>query len=249
MLLNRYYVYTFSGDPYCPVELFKIYSQKRPEDMNSPEKSFYLGINRHRKPEGSWYIKAAMGKNSVGDIAKNMSLKAGLSGRYTNHSGRKTAVTTLVNENIPVNEIMQLTGHKNVKSINDYSSANMQKQQHMSSVLSSITKPNNELQSTLRAIENFENSTVPESVDDNQTNFVNSDLDLNFENQIAMPESNTSLHEVPGENNNLNLPILSSPGGRLSVQFAQNNSNRFQPQSIFQGCTFNAPISITMNPK
>ena len=98
-----------------------------------------------------------MGKNTIGDIAKRMSIKAGLSGRFTNRSGRKTAITTLVNENIPVNEIMQLTGHKSVTSINDYSIASFRKQQEMSTALFSDNKPKDgsdttSIDSTMRTI-------------------------------------------------------------------------------------------------
>ena len=185
-----------------------------------------------------------------GDIAKRMSIKAGLSGRFTNHSGRKTATTTLVNENIPVNEIMQLTGHKSVKSINDYSTASIRKQQEMSTALFSANKPKagsdtTSIDSTLRAIENFENSVPAPSVP-LEENFANAEFEpVPNEYQESVDNCTTAVVES-NRNNNVSLPLTSSPGGSLSVQFAQ---NKFHPQSMFQGCTFHAPISITINSK
>lgn len=237
---------SFSGDPYCPVQLYKTYAQQRPVAMRNPESPFYLGINRQGKPESPWYICAGMGKNTIGSIAKTMSMKAGLMGRHTNHSGRKTTVTKLVEKNIPVNEIMQLTGHKNVKSINDYSTANIQKQQEMSSAISTINRPRQRIENTLRAIENFENSTASESSSTPFLQGVESEPDYTAtEEQVTVVERNNDIDEQ----NSANLPLISSPGGSLSVQFAQNSSNRFYPQSVFHGCSFHAPVTISMIPQ
>jgi hypothetical protein len=49
-----------------------------------------------------------------------MSMKGGLSGRKMNHSGRKTTVTSLLHSNVEATTVMQLTGHKNVASVNGY---------------------------------------------------------------------------------------------------------------------------------
>ena len=254
------------------MKLYKIYADSRPDAMNAPESPFYLGINKHRKPESCWYICSGMGKNTLGEIAKRMSQKAGLSGRFTNHSGRKTAVTTLVNENVPVNEIMQLTGHKNIKSINDYSCASMSKQQEMSNMMANASKPkamcNSNMDNALRAIENYENS------DTNAINFANAEFypieaipptelqdpiprselqdpipPREFQDPMEVHVSNAPLPPALESNvndQNTSMPLTASPGGTLSLQFAQ---NRFHPQSMFQGCTFHAAISITINSK
>ncbi|CAC5415272.1 unnamed protein product [Mytilus coruscus] len=52
--------------------------------------------------------------------------EGGIQGRNTNHSVKKTAITALVHEDIPDTRIMQLSGHKNVQSINSYSSASIE---------------------------------------------------------------------------------------------------------------------------
>ena len=67
-----------------------------------------------------------------------MSMKGVLSGRKVNHSGRKTTVTSLIHSNVEATTVMQLTGHKNVASVNEYSSASFNQQQKMSNILTDI---------------------------------------------------------------------------------------------------------------
>ena len=49
-----------------------------------------------------------------------MAVKSVIGGRKVNHSGRKTTETTLLHDNVPPTDIIQLTGHKNVNGINNY---------------------------------------------------------------------------------------------------------------------------------
>jgi len=67
----------------------------------------------------TWFTKQPSGKNTIGDLAKTMSMKGGLSGRKMNHSGRKTTVTSLLHSSVEDTTVMQLTGHKNVASVNE----------------------------------------------------------------------------------------------------------------------------------
>ena len=50
-------------------------------------------------------------------------------------------VTALTNKNIPETQIIQLTGHKNLQSLNSYKKASMEQQKDMSHVLSSYSAP------------------------------------------------------------------------------------------------------------
>ncbi|CAC5388409.1 unnamed protein product [Mytilus coruscus] len=95
------------------------------------------GINRDVK-DGIWYRKQAMGKNTLSDFVKTMCEEAGVQGRKTNHSVRKTTFTALAHEKIPPAQIMQISGHKNVQSINEYCSASLNQQQEMSHILSNV---------------------------------------------------------------------------------------------------------------
>ena len=64
--------------------------------------------------------------------------------RLTNTSTRKYCVQKLREKNIAPTDIMQVTGHKNVNSINNYSEITLQKQKEMSEILSTTnTKDQN----------------------------------------------------------------------------------------------------------
>ena len=52
---------------------------------------------------------------------KTMSEKAGLGPNLKNHSDRKTMIQTLANNDIQATDIMQLSGHKNLQSVTNYS--------------------------------------------------------------------------------------------------------------------------------
>ena len=56
--------------------------------------------------------------------------------KLVNHSTRKHLVQKLVDSNIPPNEIAQITGHKNINSLNNYSAISDKRQQQISVVLS-----------------------------------------------------------------------------------------------------------------
>ena len=73
---------------------------------------------------------------------KNMAEKAGLTTKFTNHSGRKTMMQTLVNQNFPPTDIIQLSGHKNLQSVTHYSTVNESQQMEMSRTLSSVATGN-----------------------------------------------------------------------------------------------------------
>ena len=76
-----------------------------------------------------------MGKIKPGDLVRTMADNAALDGRKVNHLARKTTVTSLLHSNIEATTVMQLTGHKNVALINEYSTASLNQQIQMSHIL------------------------------------------------------------------------------------------------------------------
>ena len=78
---------------------------------------------------------------------KTMAKKAGINKEILrNHSGRKNMIQTLSENDIPPTHIAQLSGHKNLKGIENYSKESTKQQMQMSKVLSSVvaataTKP------------------------------------------------------------------------------------------------------------
>ena len=71
---------------------------------------------------------------------KTMAERAGLDNSHLmNHSARKRIIQTLNDKDIPPGHIMQLSGHKNVQSINNYSHVSQEQQKSMSRILSGST--------------------------------------------------------------------------------------------------------------
>ena len=67
-----------------------------------------------------------------------MAEKAGLDAKnLTSHSGRKRMIQKLNDEGVPPTHIMQISGHKNVQSLNNYSTlSEWQEKKNMSNILS-----------------------------------------------------------------------------------------------------------------
>ena len=65
-----------------------------------------------------------------------MAGKAELRPNVKNHSGRKTMIQTLTNNDIPATDIIQLSGHKNLQSVTNYSVVSEKQQVKMSRTLS-----------------------------------------------------------------------------------------------------------------
>ena len=96
--------------------------------MLKPDSTFYLAVNYFIKSEGElksegskWCKSQPMGVNKLNSLMKEMTETAGISVK-TNHSGGETLVQKLQDNDVPPNQIVQITGHKNLLSINNYSS-------------------------------------------------------------------------------------------------------------------------------
>ena len=99
--------------------------------MNVPDAPFFFSIKKD--DELCWYKVSKMGKNMLGSLAKDMSERARLEGRHTNHSARHTGINAL--SEYQDNEIIQITGHKNVEGLKPYKKLSMRQQENMSNTL------------------------------------------------------------------------------------------------------------------
>ncbi|KAK2547579.1 hypothetical protein P5673_032400, partial [Acropora cervicornis] len=107
-----------------------MYKEKRPPSMVEPDSSFYLSVNyfkteTHASLGGNnWFEAQPMGVNKLHNIMKDVTQAVGISNSgKTNHSGRKTLVKKLQDSGVPPNQMTQImAGHKNVQSVNNYSS-------------------------------------------------------------------------------------------------------------------------------
>ena len=77
-----------------------------------------------------------MGVNKLTSLIKTMAGKAGFERRLTNHSARKQMMQKLDDNNVPPTRIMQLTGQRNLQSVNNYSTLSKEQQKNMSLILS-----------------------------------------------------------------------------------------------------------------
>ena len=128
-----------TGGERDPVAVYKIYREKRPENMLSDDAPFYLAVNHTRKKESTrkWFKSAPVGSNKLNTMMKTMASKANLNKeRLTNQSARKHMIQKLNDHEIPPTHIMQLSGHRNVQSITNYSSLNLNQQKNMPGILS-----------------------------------------------------------------------------------------------------------------
>lgn len=105
--------------------------------MKKPDAPFFLVVNHSRAPDNPiWYNRAPLGKNKIGEFLTKAAKNAGLAGNVTNHSVRKTCISRLMDTEVPLNYVAQLSGHKNLKSLDSYKTASDEHQRKMSLVLS-----------------------------------------------------------------------------------------------------------------
>ena len=127
---------------HCPELLYLKFASHRPEEIKRPEAPFFLAIKHKRKPaDPMWYSRAPLEKkNKIGDFLTKAGKNTGLPGNVTNHSVRKTCISGLMDAEVTVNYVAQLSGHRNLKSLDSYKTASDDHQQKMSLLLSSGTK-------------------------------------------------------------------------------------------------------------
>ena len=118
----------------CPVDVYKKYNLMRQFDFCKPEDPLYLATHTTQgsmKPTDLW---VKWQPNKISTVMKQMSINAGLPSnkKLSNHSARKHLVQKLSDNNVPPTEIMQITGHKNVQSVNSYSILSKTKHKHIS---------------------------------------------------------------------------------------------------------------------
>ena len=164
-----------------PVNIYKVYREKRPRDTLHDESPFYLAVNCQSSskllvPEAQWFKNQPMGVNKLNLLLKECATRAGLSSakRITNHSARKTLVQNLQDHDIPPNQIIQVTGHKNLMSVNNYSSLREQQQETISSLLSSnlppSSTPQRQMQSLATTVNAVETTTTAKETTENNEN-------------------------------------------------------------------------------
>ena len=133
-----------TGGERCPVMLFEELLQRRTPDLRTTG-PFFLGVIPKPKTD-VWFRRRRIGEHKIGNIMKVMSERSGLSAatgkKISNHSSRKTCVQKLKSAGVPRDKIMDVTGHRNIQSLNSYEGDNENQSRELSNIISGI-KPNN----------------------------------------------------------------------------------------------------------
>jgi len=109
--------------------------------MNKDDDKFYLQSNINYKKSGQWFKKQPVGQNKISTITNKMTENSGIGKdkRLTNTSARKYLITKLSDANIPDRQIVQISGHKNIQSINSYAQLSRKRQHEISDIMSGKT--------------------------------------------------------------------------------------------------------------
>ena len=217
--------------------MYILFMKKQP--TQDPESRFYLTLNRYwdKKPDASWFTAAPMGKDTLGNLANVLSEKAGFSVKHSNHSGRKTFITNLLDSGCAPTEVAELSGHQNLVSLNHYHKLSLQRQQelwhntqaHKNEKSATITTPSTAHVDDLEVQEEY--MTDCKLVASSQE----------FERTLLNITSYEQMPDVTHPVQSVNQPIHHSPEGSLSLM--QFRSNLL---SLFSNCTFNNPLTIIM---
>ena len=123
------------GGPRDPVRLFEEFVKRRPLEMRNSG-PLYLAIIQHPKTE-VWYAKSKMGEHKLGSIMKTLAQTLLLDGkRISNHSTRKSVVAKLKKAGQPRHKIIQITGHANESSLDDYDEIEENERRTLSHIIS-----------------------------------------------------------------------------------------------------------------
>jgi len=76
---------------------------------------------------------------------KTMCAEAGITGNFTNHSGKRTCATQLYQAGVEEQEIMARTGHRSVNSVRKYKRPSEEMMREISNVLEPPTKIKREM--------------------------------------------------------------------------------------------------------
>ncbi|XP_053393690.1 uncharacterized protein LOC128555440 [Mercenaria mercenaria] len=136
-------IFATADDPErCPVGMYKLYKSKRPQTFCEPDHPFYIAPRTSSQTidNNTWFMKIKLGEKKLGSLLKIMAADGGLdeSKRLTNHSTRKHLVQKLRDSGIAPTDIMQISGHKNIQSVMNYSAMSEEKHKQCSRILSTV---------------------------------------------------------------------------------------------------------------
>ena len=91
-------------------------------------------------PSNYWYECAAVGREKLCTVVKDMCLAAGISEPKTNHSDRATGATSMFASNVPERMIQSYTGHKSLEALRKYECPTHDQHQEILDILTANDK-------------------------------------------------------------------------------------------------------------
>ena len=119
--------------------------------------------------------------------------KLDINKRLTNHSARKYLLQKLRENNVEGTDIMQISGHKNVASINNYSKISEEKHKQISNILSNTETNSNSNINTLVPVTVVSNLPRTTSTCTNSTASSTSDVSCRNNPDVPSYSSNTNM--------------------------------------------------------
>jgi hypothetical protein len=113
---KQQYMFSMPESNRCPVASFKMYCSK----LNPNCSAFLQRPLQNYQGREVWYSNAPLGVNSIGKMLVEISRDSGASRLYTNHCIKASTATILKQAGYQPQDIMAVTGHRNVASLNSY---------------------------------------------------------------------------------------------------------------------------------
>ena len=130
-------MYAVPGSKDCPVMHYERYIKS----LHPQCDALFQRAKKRFTREGLGYDNAPLGIHTLSDMMVKMTELGKLSQHYTNHCIRKTCVTALADSGFEAKDIMTVTGHKNVQSLDPYlGKASDKRKKSMSDALSRYGK-------------------------------------------------------------------------------------------------------------
>jgi hypothetical protein len=110
------YMFETPSDALCSVKSFEKYLSKLHPNCSA----FLQRPDPMYQRKHTWYVNAPLGIHSISSMLKNISVDVGTTFQYTNHCVKATCGTVPKKAGLANKDIMAVTGHKNVTSLDSY---------------------------------------------------------------------------------------------------------------------------------
>jgi hypothetical protein len=215
-------MYSRPGDPLCPVYSFDLMLSK----LNPQCNSLFQRPDPKYNEKPYWFVNAPLGVHTISSMMKEISKLAGASKCYTNHSLKASTATVLKKAGVNPHDIMTITGHKNISSLQHYAEGPTSKQRAtMADIIGQFGKK-------------ASSTTVTEKPNTHITHVPITNAVTPLSTVSTVPKPNIS-QEMDVEPHSGDSTIdIGIPAGNMSVD---NNA-----QAIFSGANFNGPVTINV---